>query len=363
MRCIMDIETLTLLGDSVRSWCEDNASLLGKMEHKQPSNELLNQLYGTFNSLGILSILGEQETHHEIEALAEVATQLAYHSPSIAVMVVQQNMAAWLFTEAGKSAPEGWISLPVYDAASEWRFQINHRYNQGQLSLDGRWSSLPLLNVATHALLPIAAKEGRDFQLILLPLTQNERGLSVSAPAVTLGLRACPTADLQFAQYDVKQEHILLSGEKARACTELLWSHAETCMMAIRAGIAKASYRTARDYAAQRYQGGKIIIEHSLIRKMLADFYRETCAMDESWRMMAQGLQSDQPLRHGQVGVALKSGDLLPWLTSDGIQILGGVGYMEDYIQERRFRDAKQCEFLLGHPHARTLNLWHHESE
>lgn len=42
------------------------------------------------------------------------------------------------------------------------------------------------------------------------------------------------------------------------------------------------------------------------------------------------------------------SANVLPWLTSDGIQLLGGVGYMEDYPQERRYRDAKQCEFYWG---------------
>jgi alkylation response protein AidB-like acyl-CoA dehydrogenase len=35
-------------------------------------------------------------------------------------------------------------------------------------------------------------------------------------------------------------------------------------------------------------------------------------------------------------------------VTTDGIQILGGYGYMKDYGQEKRFRDAKQLNTLLG---------------
>ena len=34
--------------------------------------------------------------------------------------------------------------------------------------------------------------------------------------------------------------------------------------------------------------------------------------------------------------------------TTDGIQLLGGYGYMKDYGQEKRFRDAKQVQCLLG---------------
>ena len=34
--------------------------------------------------------------------------------------------------------------------------------------------------------------------------------------------------------------------------------------------------------------------------------------------------------------------------TTDGIQLLGGNGYMKDYGQEKRFRDAKQIQALMG---------------
>ena len=35
-------------------------------------------------------------------------------------------------------------------------------------------------------------------------------------------------------------------------------------------------------------------------------------------------------------------------VASDGVQILGGVGYMKDFGQEKRFRDAKHLQALLG---------------
>ncbi len=34
--------------------------------------------------------------------------------------------------------------------------------------------------------------------------------------------------------------------------------------------------------------------------------------------------------------------------TTDGIQILGGYGYMKDYGQEKRYRDARMVQALLG---------------
>ena len=35
-------------------------------------------------------------------------------------------------------------------------------------------------------------------------------------------------------------------------------------------------------------------------------------------------------------------------VTTDGIQVLGGAGYMKDFGQEKRFRDAKHIQALLG---------------
>jgi len=34
--------------------------------------------------------------------------------------------------------------------------------------------------------------------------------------------------------------------------------------------------------------------------------------------------------------------------TNDGIQILGGYGYMKDYGQEKRYRDVRMVQALLG---------------
>ena len=45
---------------------------------------------------------------------------------------------------------------------------------------------------------------------------------------------------------------------------------------------------------------------------------------------------------------ALVVQDMACSITTDGIQVLGGYGYMKDYGQEKRFRDAKQAQALMG---------------
>jgi len=48
------------------------------------------------------------------------------------------------------------------------------------------------------------------------------------------------------------------------------------------------------------------------------------------------------------LAAAIQSCDMACTVTNDGIQVLGGVGYMKDFGQEKRFRDARHIQNLLG---------------
>ncbi len=141
-----------------------------------------------------------------------------------------------------------------------------------------------------------------------------------------------------------------------------LWSQSEVFMLAIRAAILTRCYLVTCDFAAVRWQGGNIIIEHTLIRKMLSDLHMAMHTLDQGWQTLAGSISLGAPLTAGQMGVPLRSATDLPRLTSDGIQILGGSGYMEDFPQERLFRDATQCEMLLGRPQMKRYSAWQRAS-
>jgi alkylation response protein AidB-like acyl-CoA dehydrogenase len=42
---------------------------------------------------------------------------------------------------------------------------------------------------------------------------------------------------------------------------------------------------------------------------------------------------------------------------TDGVQILGGYGYMREYGQEKRMRDAKQLQAVFGSSPVRSLRI------
>jgi len=364
----VDLETIAIMRKSIEGWCIANQKLIDELEWQQNKSELMVKLFKELSELGLLNILLENGhstpdqtdklERSKIAFVAEAAYQFARFSPSIALMLVQQNMASYLHADT----PKTWLALPLYDAVAEWPFQLELRNEGANSFINSQWKSIPLLPNAESLLLPIYGKNNASFKLVLFDLkAQTNNAFKVHLSGQMLGLRACDFGDLEVKNFQISNDLVLRQGEEEFKKIERLWSQAEVFMMAIRSGIYESTYTIARDYAKARWQGGKYIIDHSLIRKMLADLYQEKCALYESWQSIVTRLDTASALTDGQMGLALKSGERLPWATSDGIQLLGGNGYMEDYNQARCFRDAKQCESLLGHPQARGFAIWQTE--
>lgn len=237
----MDKETLDLFADSVQRWAQDHTDLLTQMER---DSSLLDTLHQELDALGLLQILGDEETHQDLEALATVAYKLAQHSASAAVMTVQQNMAYWLLFEAKTPAPnKGWLALPIFESVAEWPHQHT-------------WQDIPLLNYASHLLVPELSHNSENFYLSLVSIDKKNN----SADIQKLGLNAMPQADLLAPISQIKSKKIIAEGTDFLNKIQQFWLQIERCFIAIRAGIAKASYTSAYSYAKERYQGGKSII-------------------------------------------------------------------------------------------------------
>jgi acyl-CoA dehydrogenase len=113
-------------------------------------------------------------------------------------------------------------------------------------------------------------------------------------------------------------------------------------------GIARAAYEYALDYAKERRQFGRRIIDNQAISFLLADMATEIDAARLLVRRAAW-LAFNGELRHAEGSMAkLKAGRVAVWVTERAIQILGGAGYMRDHPVERWHRDAKIYDIFEG---------------
>ena len=114
-------------------------------------------------------------------------------------------------------------------------------------------------------------------------------------------------------------------------------------------GIARAAYEYALEYAKEREQFGRPIIENQAIAFALADMRMEIdAARLLVWRASWMG-RNGTPFENAEGSMSkLKAGEVAVWVTEQAMQILGGDGYMREFPVERWHRDAKIYTIFEG---------------
>jgi acyl-CoA dehydrogenase len=188
-------------------------------------------------------------------------------------------------------------------------------------------------------------------------------GLEQGAKVLKHGLRASHTADVHLDDCRVPGSCLLGGKEKlderlARA-REGESSRGQAAMKTFEVsrptvgaqavGISRAAYEFALDYAKERVQFGKPIVENQAIAFTLADMKMEIdAARLLVWRAAWMG-RTGKDFKNAEGSMSkLKAGEVAVWATERAIQILGGNGYTREYPVERMHRDAKIYTIFEG---------------
>ena len=123
------------------------------------------------------------------------------------------------------------------------------------------------------------------------------------------------------------------------------WFVEERLMIAARAiGASERALRTATEWAAERVQGGRPIIEHQLIGAMIADCVVDIATNRALVHQVAweadRGLERKQ-LHAKAAVVKLAASEAAGRVVDRSVQILGGRGYMRENPCERLYRDIR----------------------
>jgi alkylation response protein AidB-like acyl-CoA dehydrogenase len=226
----------------------------------------------------------------------------------------------------------------------------------GDFLLNGRKLYVP--GAAAAAFLVVVAKTQQGGSAYVVVPTDTA-GVELSGAVDMMGLRLCPFNHVALNGVKVTVESVLALNVERRELLKV-FARFDACIGAVGVGMAREAYGKASLYAVGRYQGGKMISGHDAIRGMLAE--------------MALGIESARALMLGAAANA-DSGRAAPadMLCStvcaetavraalDGIQILGGYGYMRDYGMERILRDAKTFQTAVVLPQCRKTEFINNE--
>ena len=184
--------------------------------------------------------------------------------------------------------------------------------------------------------------------IISLIVPSGIEGVSHGEPIDKMGQRASNTTAVTFKNVRVPKEN-LLAGEgegfkKAMAALDITRP-----MIGIGAvGVARMAMELATPYAKKRIQFGVPISQHQAVQFILADMAKDI----EAARLLVwkAAWLADQGIRNSKEAAMAKAfaADTAMRVTTDAVQIYGGMGYTKWYPVEKLMRDAKVIQIYEG---------------
>lgn len=264
-------------------------------------------------------------------------------SQEIILTAGNKDMLAHVISDAA-DAKASLIACPSFANPSETGIILDAVKAKDTYTLNGTIEYVVLGGIAGHALIPAKIKGQAGYSFFLINL--NDKGVTKSQPVFSLGLHACPAVDINLA--GVEGRLIGKEGEGAKYFDPAS-DRMHAAVAAIQCGIMKGSFQEALDYSQQRCQGGKEIIKWSGLRMMLGQMAVQVKVAEMLVSEAAMAVENQEKQWNLCTrAAAIHLSEQACKLTTDGIQILGGNGYMKDYGQEKRFRDAKHVQSFLG---------------
>lgn len=244
----------------------------------------------------------------------------------------------------GNSANQIIVACPCSNNPSEVEHIADAIPDKDSYILSGQIPYVVPAILASRALIPGRIKGQEGYSWFMVDF--NQAGVKAGKPVTSLGMHACQAVDLELVNAKgILAGHIGKGAEIFESAANTM--HLATAAMA--SGIMKGSLKEALDYASKRNQGGRKIINWSELRMILADMAVQSKVAEMIVAKACELVEKNFPgWEHASRAAAIHALSAACDLTTNGVQVLGGVGYMKDFGQEKRMRDAKQVQALLG---------------
>ncbi len=164
-----------------------------------------------------------------------------------------------------------------------------------------------------------------------------------------LGIRASSTRELVFEDCFIPEENLIGREGIGFILTMRLLDRSRPGLGAQALGLAQGALEAAVDYARQRIQFGHPIISLQAVQVMLADMAMQVEAARALVYASARTIDSGaKDFTQESAMSKVFASDTAMRVTTDAMQVFGGVGYMRDYPIEKMFRDAKITQIYEG---------------
>lgn len=187
------------------------------------------------------------------------------------------------------------------------------------------------------------------------------KGFSVAQKLDKLGMRGSHTGELVFQDCEVPEQNILGGLDQGMGVLMSGLDSERAVLAAGPLGIMQAVLDLTLPYVRERRQFGQPIGQFQLIQAKMADIYTTLQASRAFSYAVGRALdqagdkEQRRGLRKDCAAAILFCAENATRLAGEGIQILGGNGYINDYPAARLWRDAKLYEIGAGTSEIRRM--------
>jgi alkylation response protein AidB-like acyl-CoA dehydrogenase len=208
--------------------------------------------------------------------------------------------------------------------------------------ISGAKSLVPHGDRASHFL--VTARNGEQLDAFIVP--RDASGLTISGPEKNLGLKGLTSVGLGLQRVEVPKQARL--GGEAGADVRRILDGSRAALSAVLLGISRAVLEYCIPYVKERVAFGEAIAKKQAIAFRLSDMRIETEAMRlMTWKAASQLEQGLPVTRQAHLTRSYCAESSL-WITDNGIQTLGGHGFIREHPVEMWFRNARSLGVMEG---------------
>jgi alkylation response protein AidB-like acyl-CoA dehydrogenase len=186
----------------------------------------------------------------------------------------------------------------------------------------------------------------RGISCFLIP--SDLAGLSFGKPEEKMGLHAVPTTSAFYDQAHIEAARLIgAEGQGLQIAFSALDS-GRLGIAAVAVGLAQAALDEATSYANERTTFGRKIIDHQGLGFLLADMAAAVASARATYLDAARRRDLGRPYSQQASVAKLVATDAAMKVTTDAVQVFGGVGYTRDFRVERYMREAKITQIFEG---------------
>jgi butyryl-CoA dehydrogenase len=261
-------------------------------------------------------------------------TQKKKYLPDIAA---GRKLAAFAITEANAGSDAGGIETTAIKVPGGYKINGTKCFitNGGEAE--------------TYVVIALTDKSKGPRGATAFIIEKGTAGFSFGRKEDKMGIRASATRELVFEDCFVPVENVLAKEGMGFIVTMRTFDFTRPGIAAQALGVAQGALEAALNHAKTRIQFGHPIIALQSVQHMLANM-----AMDvEAARGLVYGTARtiDSGAKDATLEAAMAkvfASDVAMRVTTDAVQVFGGVGYMRDYPVEKMMRDAKITQIYEG---------------